>query len=332
MISRSHRVAVVQHPSVFYDRAETLRRAVAYVDEAVAGGAQLIVFPETYVPGYPDWVWRIAPDRYDVHGPIFRQLLENAVDLSRGDLQPLQEAARRHGVTIVCGIDELNSDFSRTTMYNTLVTIGADGSILNRHRKLVPTNPERMIWGMGDGSGLRVVDTNSGRVGGLICWENYMPLARYALYAQGIEVYIASTWDEGAVWLATMQHIAAEGRCWVVGSGSCIHGRDVLKTFPCRAEVYPTDTWINPGDSVIVAPGGKIVAGPLHQEKGILYADCDPAEAAATRRTLDAAGHYSRPDVFDFHVNRRAHRPAEFDGDGYTPKFDPARSALSSDA
>jgi len=164
MNSRPHCVAVVQRPSVFYEREETLRRAVSSVDEAVAGGAHLIVFPETYVPGYPDWVWRIAPDRYDLHRPIFARLLENAVDLSGGGLQPLQEAARRHGVTVVCGIDELNSEFSRTTMYNTLVTIGTDGVILNRHRKLMPTNPERMIWGIGDGSGLRVVDTPSGRV------------------------------------------------------------------------------------------------------------------------------------------------------------------------
>jgi nitrilase len=320
MNSRSHGVAVVQRPSVFYDRDATLRQAVASVDEAVAGGAQLIVFPETYVPGYPDWVWRIAPEKYDVHGPIFASLLENAVDLSRGDLEPLQEAARRHGVTIVCGIDEINSEFSRSTMYNTLVTVGLDGAILNRHRKLMPTNPERMIWGIGDGSGLRVVDTPSGRVGGLICWENYMPLARYALYAQGIDVYVASTWDEGPVWLATMQHIAAEGRCWVIGSGSCLHGSDIPAAFPFRSEVYPEDTWINSGDSVVVAPGGKIVAGPLHEEKGILYADCNPADSATARRTLDAAGHYSRPDVFDLRVNRRPNRPVEFDGDGYAPK------------
>jgi nitrilase len=325
MKSNPHRVAVIQRPSVYYDRDATLRQAVAAVDEAVAGGAHLMVFPETYIPGYPDWVWRIAPDRYDLHGPVYAKFLENAVDLARGDLQPLQEAARRHGVTIVCGIDEL-SEFSRTTMYNTLVTIGADGSILNRHRKLMPTNPERMVWGIGDGSGLRVVDTPSGRVGGLICWENYMPLARFALYAQGIEIYIASTWDEGPTWLATMQHIATEGRCWVIGSGSCIHTSDVPAAFPFRADVYPNDMWINTGDSVIVAPGGTIVAGPLHEEKSILFADCDPAASAAARRTLDVAGHYGRPDVFDLRINRKAHRPVEFSDDGRAPIAEPVES------
>lgn len=316
MSTSEFRVAVVQHPSVMFDRSETLRRAVEYVDEAVSGGARLVVFPETFIPGYPDWVWRIAPEKSAIHGPIFARLVQNAVDLSGDDLQPLQDRARRHGVTIVCGIDEVNGEFSRTTLYNTLVTIGPDGSILNRHRKLMPTNPERMVWGIGDGSGLRVVDTPSGRIGALICWENYMPLARYAIYAQGVEIYVASTWDEGPVWTASMQHIAAEGRCWVVGSGSCIHTSDIPSDFPHRAEVYPKDKWINSGDSVIVAPGGEIAAGPMHEQKGILFADCDPKAVAAARRTLDAAGHYSRPDVFAFSVNRRHNRPVEFTEDG----------------
>lgn len=143
-----------------------------------------------------------------------------------------------------------------------------------------------------------------------------MPLARYALYAQGIEIYIASTWDEGPTWAASMQHIASEGRCWVIGSGSCIHTSDIPATFPFRSEIYREEMWINPGDSVIVAPGGKIVAGPLHEEKGILFADCDPAASASARRTLDVAGHYGRPDVFELRINRKAHRSAEFHDDG----------------
>jgi nitrilase len=312
MQDAQQRIAVVQSPSVWFDLGETLRRAVGYVDEAVAGGAKLIVFPETFVPGYPDYVWRVAPQRSDMLSPIFAKLLENSVDLAAGDLKPLQAAARRHGVTIVCGIDEKNAEASGTSLYNAIVTIGADGTILNRHRKLMPTNPERMVWGIGDGSGLRVMDTPSGRVGALICWENYMPLARYALYAQGVELYIASTWDEGEAWIASMRHIATEGRCWVIGSGSCVHTSDVPAGFPFRAELYPDEAWINPGDSVVVAPGGKIVAGPLHEKKGILFADCDPADARAARRTLDVAGHYSRPDVFSLHVDRARHLPADF--------------------
>src|SRR5439155_6692 len=165
------------------------------------------------------------------------------------------------------------------------------------------TIPERMVWGQGDASGLRVVDTPAGRVGALICWENYMPLARYALYAQGPDFHLAPTWDAGSGWISTMRHIALEGRCWVLGSGTAMRGRDVPADFPHRDEVFPDqDDWFNPGDSVIVAPNGRIVAGPLRDEHGILYADCDPAAAAAARRTLDVAGHYGRPDVFRLEV------------------------------
>jgi len=315
MKTEAYTVAVVQQPSVFFDREETLRRAVSYIDEAVSGGARLIVFPETFVPGYPDWVWHIAPENAPVQSALFSKLLANSVDLDAGDLAPMQKAASRHGVTIVCGVDERNAEASRTTIFNTLVTIGPDGSIFNKHRKLMPTYPERLVWGIGDGSGLRVVDTPSGRLGALICWENYMPLARYAIYAQGVEIYVASTWDEGPVWTATMQHIAAEARCWVIGSGSGIHTDDVPADLPYRSEIYPESGWINPGDSVIVSPSGKIIAGPMHEAKGILYADCDPAVARAARRTLDTAGHYSRPDVFELRVNRRRNKPAEFSDD-----------------
>jgi nitrilase len=208
-------------------------------------------------------------------------------------------------VVVVCGIHERDGAYSRATLYNTLVTIGADGTILNRHRKLVPTNPERMIWAPGDAAGLRVMETAIGRLGGLICWENYMPLARFALYAQGIQVYVAPTWDEGDVWHATMRHIAAEGRCWVLGAGCSIQARDIPASFPERDRLYPDpDEWLNPGDSIIVAPGGEVVAGPLHAEHGILYAEVDPARADAAHYTLDTAGHYNRPDVFSLTVRR----------------------------
>jgi len=313
MHASDHRVAIVQHPPVLLDKAGTLTRAVQLVDEAVAGGARLIVLPETFIPGYPEWVWRVAPADYALSGAAFARLQENAIDLGSDDLQPLQESARRHGVTVVCGIHERDGSFSRATLYNTVVVVGPDGSILNRHRKLMPTNPERMVWGQGDGSGLRVVDTPAGRVGALICWENYMPLARFALYAQGVEIYVAPTWDEGDTWIASMRHIAAEGRCWVLGSANCIQAKDVPRDFPSRAVLYPDDAeWLNSGDSVIVNPAGKIVAGPLHEAYGILYADCDPAAARAAKRTLDTAGHYGRPDVFTLSVNRSASVPVTF--------------------
>jgi nitrilase len=320
----SYRVAVVQQPPVLLDREASLQRAVASLDEAAGNGALLVAFPETYIPGYPEYIWGLRPgDDFDLSQTLHARLMANAVDLEAGHLRPLQERARHHGTIAMIGIHERDGAYSRATLYNTIVMIGPDGSILNRHRKLVPTNPERMVWAPGDASGLRVVDTPVGRLGGLICWENYMPLARFSLYAQGIQIYVASTWDEGEVWLATMRHIAAEGRCWVLGSGCSMQARDIPESFPERDRLYPDpDKWLNPGDSMIVAPGGRVVAGPLHEEHGILYAECDPAAADSAHYTLDAAGHYNRPDVFSLTVRRGAGIPIAFD-DG------PAESAVA---
>lgn len=308
------RIAVVQKPPCLLDRAKTLADAVASVAEAAAGGAGVVVFPETYVPGYPVWIWRLRPGGDMVLAErLHAQLLANAVDLAADDLRPLRDAAREHQVIVVCGINERDAAFSRGTIYNSVVVIAADGSIANRHRKLMPTNPERMVWGMGDASGLHVIDTPAGRLGTLICWENYMPLARYALYAQGVEVYIAPTYDSGERWLATMRHIAREGGCWVVGSGFALRAGDLPDMLPGKAELYADpEEWINSGDSVIVAPGGNIVAGPLRKEMGILYADIDLEQVGVARRSLDVAGHYARPDVFRLHIDTSERRPVDF--------------------
>jgi len=239
-------------------------------------------------------------------------LFANAINLRGGDLAPVCQEAAEHKVCIVCGMNERESEFGRGTLYNTVVVIGPDGSILNRHRKLMPTNPERMVWGMGDAAGLKVVETPYGRMSTLICWENYMPLARYAVYAQGVEIYVAPTYDDGEPWLSTMRHVAREGGCWVLGSGFALRGSDIPQSFPGREQLYPdAGEWINPGDSVIVAPGGKVVAGPLHKEYGILYADVDLGRIAAARRTLDTTGHYARPDIFKLTVDRSPLPPIE---------------------
>ncbi len=295
-------------------REATLRRAVELLEIAVDGGASLVTFPEAFVPGYPEWLWRLRPgDDHALTGEIHARLLDNAVDLARGDLKPLQDAARRLRATVLAGIHERDGAFSRGTLFNSAVLVGSDGEILNRHRKLMPTNPERMVWGLGDASGLRVVDTPSGRVGSLICWESYMPLARYSLYAQGCQLYLAPTWDAGSGWVSTMRHIALEGRCWVLGNGCAMRGRDIPEDFPQRHRLFPDlEDWFNPGDSVIVNPRGGIVAGPLRNEHGILYADCDPAVSDAERRTLDVAGHYARPDIFALGVDREPRAPVEF--------------------
>ncbi|MFJ7281173.1 carbon-nitrogen hydrolase family protein [Pseudomonas sp. NPDC099000] len=300
------KVAIIQRPPVLLDRSATITRAVQSVDEAAAAGASLIVLPESFIPGYPSWIWRLAAGKDGaVMGQLHTRLLANAVDITNGDLSQLCEAARVHAVTIVCGINECDRRNGGGTLYNSVVVIGANGAVLNRHRKLMPTNPERMVHGFGDATGLRPVDTPVGRVGALICWENYMPLARYSLYAQGVEIYVAPTYDTGEGWISTMRHIALEGRCWVLGSGTALRGSDIPEDFPARAQLFPDpDEWINDGDSVVVSPKGRIVAGPLHREAGILYADIDVALVAPARRALDVTGHYARPDIFELQVRR----------------------------
>jgi len=310
-----NKIAIVQTSPVFLDKYKTIELAVAKVEEAASNGAELVVFTEAFIPGYPTWIWRLRPGGdWNVSEELHQRLLTNAVKMESDDLEPLYEAARKHQVTIVCGMEERDSKLSQSTLYNTVLIIGADGTLLNRHRKLMPTNPERMVWGFGDASGLKVVDTPVGRIGTLLCWENYMPLARYALYAQGIEVYIAPTYDSGDGWIGTLQHIAREGCCWVVGCGNLMKGSDIPDDFPERSSLYPDgDEWVNPGDSIVIAPGGEIVAGPMREEAGILYCDIDREKVGIAKRALDVTGHYSRPDIFKLQVNTRSQTPVEFE-------------------
>ncbi len=309
------KIAVVQKSPVFLDKQKTITLAVATVEEAAAQGAELVVFTEAFIPGYPTWIWRLRPGGdWTVSETLHQRLLENAVDVGSDDLAPLYAVAKKHAVTIVCGIEERDHAFSRSTLYNTVITIGADGKLHNKHRKLMPTNPERMVWGFGDATGLKVVDSPVGRIGSMMCWENYMPLARYALYSQGIEIYIAPTYDSGDGWLGTLQHIAREGCCWVVGCGNLMRGSDIPDDFPEKESLYPdADEWVNPGDSVVIAPGGEVVAGPMNQQVGILYHDIDLEKVSTARRALDVSGHYSRPDIFQLHVNSKPQAPVVFD-------------------
>jgi len=310
------RIAVVQRAPAFLDRGATLELAVAAVDEAAQAGARLIVFPEAFIPGYPAWIWRLRPGTdMALTEQLHARLRANAVSLAGDDLAPLYQAARRNAACVVCGVNERDAQFSGGTLYNTVVVIGPDGALLNRHRKLMPTNPERMVWGFGDATGLRAIDTPCGRIGTLICWESYMPLARSALYAQGIDIYIAPTYDNGERCIATAQHIAREGGCWVLSSGCAFQGRDIARAMPPKAAALfqDADEWVNAGDTVVVAPGGKIAAGPLHEAFGILYAEIDLERVGMARRSLDVAGHYARPDIFRLQVNRRPQAPVMFE-------------------
>lgn len=309
------KLAIVQKAPVFLDKQKTIDTAVATVEEAATNGAELVVFTEAFIPGYPAWVWRLRPGGdWSLSEELHERLLNNAVVMESDDLAPLYKAAKNNNVTIVCGIEERDSQLSQSTIYNTVIVISPDGTLLNKHRKVMPTNPERMVWGFGDASGLKVVDTPVGRVGTLLCWENYMPLARYALYSQGVEIYIAPTYDSGEGWIGTLQHIAREGCCWVVGCGNLMKGSDIPNNFPDKESLYPdADEWINPGDSLVIAPGGEIVAGPMREEAGILYCEVDSQKVGIAKRALDVTGHYSRPDIFQLHVNTQPQSPTVFE-------------------
>lgn len=308
------KLAIVQMSPVFLNKHKTIEVAVDMVIEAAANNAELVVFSEAFIPGYPTWVWRLRPGGdWNLSEELHAKLLKNAVVMESDDLFPLYEVAKKYNVTIVCGIEERDSNLSQSTIYNAVIVIGPDGELLNKHRKLMPTNPERMVWGFGDASGLKVVDTPSGRVGTLLCWENYMPLARYALYSQGVEIYIAPTYDSGDGWIGTLQHIAREGCCWVIGCGNLMRGSDIPDDLPGKESLYPDpDEWINPGDSIVIAPGGEIVAGPMREEAGILYCDADQEKVSIAKRALDVAGHYSRPDIFQLHINTQPQSPVVF--------------------
>jgi nitrilase len=308
------KIAVVQSSPKFLNKQASIELAVQLISEAADNDAKLVVFTEAFIPGYPTWLWRLRPGGdWNISEAIYKELLTNAVQTDSEDLAPIQTVAKERQVTVVCGIEERDNALSQATLYNTVIVIGEDGSFLNKHRKLMPTNPERMVWGFGDASGLKVVDTPVGRVGALLCWENFMPLARYAIYAQNVELYIAPTYDSGDAWLGSMQHIAREGRCYVIGCGNLMKGSDFPKDMPELVNLYPDpEEWVNPGDSVVIAPGGEIVSGPIRKESGILYADIDLNNVAVSRRALDVVGHYARPDIFTLKVNNQKQVPVEF--------------------
>ena len=222
------KLAVIQKTPAFLDKSKCIESAVDAITEAASNGAKVVVFTEAFIPGYPSWIWRLRPrGDWNLSEELYNRLLNNAVNVDSGDLVPLYEAAQKHNVTVVCGIEERDNHLSQATIYNTVILIGPEGQLLNKHRKLMPTNPERMVWGFGDASGLKVIDTPAGRIGTLLCWENYMPLARYAIYSQGVEIYIAPTYDSGDNWVGTMQHIAREGGLFVISTCMALRMDDI---------------------------------------------------------------------------------------------------------
>ena len=299
------KIAVVQAAPVVLNREATVSKACGLIAEAGRSGARLVVFPEAFIPTYPDWVWRIPPGQHRVLADMYAELLEQSVEIPGPVTEDLSQAARQAGVYVAMGLNERNAQASNASLYNTLLYIGPEGDLLGKHRKLVPTAPERMVWAQGDGSTLEVYETSLGKLGGLICWENYMPLARYSLYAWGVQIYLAPTWDNGEPWLSTLRHIAKEGRVYVIGCSIAMRKQDIPDRFEFKAKYYSeVGEWINKGDSAVVSPDGKLVAGPLNAEEGILYAELDPRQMRGSKWNLDVAGHYARPDVFRLTVSK----------------------------
>jgi nitrilase len=292
-------VAAVQAAYVLMDREATLTKAEGLVKDAAAQGAGLVVFPEVFVPGTPIWI--DSARIWDGDEAWFAMLHDQAVVVPSEATERLGAAAREAGVYLVVGVDEREPTGS--TIYNALLYFGPDGSLLGKHRKLMPTGSERTVWGMGDGSTLDTYPTSFGRVGGLICWENYMPLARFYLYSQGVDVWVAPTLATGDAWVATMRHIAREGRCHVIGVNPCLHVDQIPADFPDRERVWPEAGWVEPGNSVIVDAKGEILAGPAREQETILIAQLDIADVHAARRMFDPVGHYHRPDVFRLAVD-----------------------------
>jgi nitrilase len=309
----SIKVAVVQAAPVLFDREATVIKACQLIHEATLQGAQLVLFPEAFIPAYPRGLsfGMVVGSRKPEGRQLWQIYWDNAVEIPSPTTEALSAAVREAGVYMAIGVIERDTQFSGGTLYCTLLYFGPDGEIMGKHRKLKPTGAERLIWGEGDGSTLTVLSTKLGKIGGLICWENYMPLARMSMYSKGVELYLAPTADSRETWQATLRHIACEGRCFVLGCNQFV-----------TKDMYPSNLKEHPelgeqpevmcrGGSAIISPFGEVVAGPLYDQEGILYANLDMGEIIRAKVDFDVVGHYSRPDVFQLTVNEQAMEPVK---------------------
>jgi len=292
----SVKVACAQVEPVLFDRDATIGRIGEVAGEVAGQGAQLVLFPEAFIPVYPSnrWVRFLAAGQDSKSA--WAKLARSSLEIPGPDSDRIGEIAREHGLCLAVGANELE----RGTIYNALLLYGPDGELVLHHRKLVPTNHERLVWGQGTGAGLEAVETAVGRVGGLICWENFMPLARFSLYESGVEIYLAPTAEDSEQWHDSMKHIARESRAFVLSC--CVLQR--ASSFPADVQLAEGDELIGRGGSAILGPDGSYLSGPLWDEEGILYAELDPQRLYEERQRFDPAGHYHRPDVFKLKVRR----------------------------
>ena len=301
------KVAVVQAAPVLFDREATVEKACGLIKQAAEQGAQLILFPEAFIPAYPRGLafGTVVGSRSPVGRRIWQRYWENTVEVPGPTTLRLGEAAKKANVYLAIGVIERDAARSTGTVYCTLLYFGTDGRLLGKHQKLKPTAGERLIWGEGDGSTLTVIQTEIGRIGGLICWENYMPLARMAMYDKGVELYLAPTADARDTWQATLRHIACEGRCFVLGCNQYMTKEMYPDDLKELKELDEQPEIMCRGGSAIISPLGKVLAGPLYEQEGILFADLDLGAIARSKFDFDVVGHYARPDVFQLSVNEK---------------------------
>ena len=308
------KTAVVQAAPVLFNKTLTVEKACRLISAAGAEGCRIVLLPEAFISVYPrGFSFGMVVGSRSVEGRLlWKRYWDSAIDIPGAEVETLGEAARNAGVYAAIGATEREGDYSRGTLYCTLLYFSPDGTLIGKHRKLKPTGTERLIWGEGDGSTMPVFSTPSGKIGGLICWENYMPLARMAMYGKGVEIYLAPTADSRDTWQSTMRHIACEGRCFVLGCNQFV-----------TKEMYPTDLEtigelagqpdvMCRGGSVVVSPFGEVLAGPLYDREGILYAELDLSEITKAKLDFDVAGHYARPDIFQLRVNSGQQAPITY--------------------
>ncbi len=306
------RVAAVQHAPVYLNREATIEKVLELIAQAASEGAELIAFPETFVAGYPAWADFTNASSFDnpAQKAAFGQYLDSAVDVGAGHLDPVVAAAAEAGTFVYLGIAERSA--SRGSVYCTLAAIHPTEGLVGTHRKLKPTYGERMMWADGDGAGLRAHDFGDTRVSGLNCWENWMPLARAAMYAQGPEVHIATWPGSPEISHDISRFVAMEGRLFVVSTGAVLRDEHLPDDFALRQDMIDVHHRYASGGAIIVAPDGTVLAQADKHEETIIYADLDLAAVREARQNFDPTGHYSRPDVLDLSVDRRRREPATF--------------------
>ncbi|QJD96922.1 carbon-nitrogen hydrolase family protein [Mucilaginibacter robiniae] len=297
------KVGVVQATPILFDIAKTVDLVCAWIEKGAQQGCELLLFPESFIPCYPRGLSfeAIVGRRTDRSREVWLDYWVNSLEVSSNYLNMISEAVRKAGIIVALGVTEKESIGG--SLHCSLLYFGPDGTLLGRHRKLKPTGLERYIWGESDGATLTTLDTNLGKIGGLICWENYMPLARMAMYSKGVEIYLAPTADSRPSWQATMQHIALEGRCFVLASNQFVQKSDYPERY--QEELVNEPDIMSPGGSVIISPMGEVLAGPLWNEEGLLTAELDFSILAKSKLDFDCVGHYARPDVFEYSVNKQ---------------------------